>query len=569
MTAQELIQLLEASPGDREAILSRAKHEASTEVLKEAADHFLRSGNASLGASLSSLVNEDWKDSKVAEEEAAVQSQVTDRASELEASGVSRFEAQDRARAEAGVDEGGPTDPFANQEFFLPEEIVRAIGQDAPSKEAAQEALDRVNDMFPGRTFETWDDALAAGVIEDPTTKAVVSLVVEDTNPEDYNGLILNRRDGSEYTINGGIADTAMAQFGLTDEELIKNVKMAEIYGFETAAGQIAWQPFIAIAEANGFAYGDVEKRNRQNGEDLAKQQDLKELIARLEGQARQGPGGVPGAVQELNDARRQLAAVEARLDRGIDPNRVLTPRQIAADWKRGMELYDNETLAFFHTLDAGLAKRMSTNDVLSLDDARMSLSLMAKAGLDGDNPEDFAQNMAALGFLDPFADQLIEAQKAAASAGSGRQVLQPDPVAIRQSAKDLYKQLYLTDPSEAQLDVMASQITASISSAPEDVSVSGDARVRSVVEGQPLYQEFYGNMPGGMTEEEYQGMHRAAQGSMLGAELAGNQAVKVGMRQGDYQTTVGASMGTKEAWDNSTFLGRLAKAGQVIGQNT
>jgi hypothetical protein len=40
-------------------------------------------------------------------------------------------------------------------------------------------------------------------------------------------------------------------------------------------------------------------------------------------------------------------------------------------------------------------------------------------------------------------------------------------------------------------------------------------------------------------------------------------------MRGGKYQTTVGAATGTREAWDNSTFLGRLARAAQLVNENT
>jgi hypothetical protein len=55
----------------------------------------------------------------------------------------------------------------------------------------------------------------------------------------------------------------------------------------------------------------------------------------------------------------------------------------------------------------------------------------------------------------------------------------------------------------------------------------------------------------------------------MLGAQAADPNAVRSGMRSGQYQTTVGAVAGTKAARDNSTFMGRLAAAAQVVGENT
>jgi hypothetical protein len=55
----------------------------------------------------------------------------------------------------------------------------------------------------------------------------------------------------------------------------------------------------------------------------------------------------------------------------------------------------------------------------------------------------------------------------------------------------------------------------------------------------------------------------------MLGAEVGNNEAVVAGMRSGKYQTTIDAAAGMSEAWDNSTFLGRLARVGQLVGDMT
>ena len=54
-----------------------------------------------------------------------------------------------------------------------------------------------------------------------------------------------------------------------------------------------------------------------------------------------------------------------------------------------------------------------------------------------------------------------------------------------------------------------------------------------------------------------------------MASTLARNAPAKVGMQEGSYQTTVGATMGTKEAWDNSTFLGRLAQASNAFARST
>ena len=152
---------------------------------------------------------------------------------------------------------------------------------------------------------------------------------------------------------------------------------------------------------------------------------------------------------------------------------------------------------------------------------------------------------------------------------GGGYSRTMPDPVAIRQSAKDLYRQMFAADPTEAQLDGFVGQVQGAISGAPANQNVDGSARLRAALEGNSLYRELYGNMPAGMTESEYQNQFRQGAASMLGSQAADPTAIQSGMRSGDYQTTVGSVAGDKKSWGNSTFLGRLAQAAQMVAENT
>lgn len=55
----------------------------------------------------------------------------------------------------------------------------------------------------------------------------------------------------------------------------------------------------------------------------------------------------------------------------------------------------------------------------------------------------------------------------------------------------------------------------------------------------------------------------------MVGAEAVDPTAIQSGMRTGDFQTTIGQVAGQKKSWGNSTFLGRLAQAAQLVSENT
>lgn len=478
------------------------------------------------------------------------------------AAGESEFAADTAARA-AAQQAGGDPNQVAQPDWLLSPEVVQAVGWNTTDQESYDRALDTLQDLFPDA--KDFDDALTKGYLQDELTRRLLSVAAApEEDPNQLRGLMV-RGAGFQTFVPQSTAAAAAEQFGLSEPALVKSVRQAEAWGFKTAAGEVAWQPYLALQKAYGT---NIEPGNREEmlAELIPRREELKAQIKRMETSGR-------GSAPVYAELQRELADIEKRLasDRRTGAASLGGQREMMLKWNEGMKLYDSETLAFFHALNPALASRMSTQpDGLSLEDARMSLSLMAKAGLSGDDPTDFARNMGELGFLDPYATLLVEAQrKAAGGGGAGRTVLKPDPVAIRQATKDMYRSLYMEDPSDDALNAMAARVESAIVGAPDDVSVSGEARIRDVVESDPKYQQYYGNKPSGMSEQEYQDMHRSAQSSMLGAELADNQAVRVGMRQGDYQTTVGAAMGTEEAWDNSTFLGRLARAAQTVGRNT
>ena len=128
---------------------------------------------------------------------------------------------------------------------------------------------------------------------------------------------------------------------------------------------------------------------------------------------------------------------------------------------------------------------------------------------------------------------------------------------------------LYPAAANEEDVRAITERVMNEYASAPDEQQVNVEARIRQYVEELPQYGEFYGNKPGGVTEGQYQSVMNAGSRSMLGNEGDLTQAGALGMKSGKYQTAVGAAMGTSAAYDNSTFMGRLAQAAQITSRNT
>jgi hypothetical protein len=95
-------------------------------------------------------------------------------------------------------------------------------------------------------------------------------------------------------------------------------------------------------------------------------------------------------------------------------------------------------------------------------------------------------------------------------------------------------------------------------------------AQLQALFEDTGLYKQLYSHKPGGMSELDYSNMFRVGAQSMLGSEgVASTDALRAGMQTGYVQTTLGAIMGNEESWDNSTFMGRFARAARSVSDMT
>jgi hypothetical protein len=235
-----------------------------------------------------------------------------------------------------------------------------------------------------------------------------------------------------------------------------------------------------------------------------------------------------------------------------------------------GRELYQNETLGFLHAVNPTLAAKVASTKPEDID--QRTLQRINQAVIDGGwNPT----QLAAMGYAALTIQDFQGATFKDPASAQGPTRVMPDPEKVRQTARDLYRTLFLTEPDEATLGRLVSGVQAAVQAQDIDSTdgvvstVDQDAQLRKMLESDPRYKELYGKMPAGATEAEYRGQFDAAAQSILGNQLASPDSVRAGMRTGDYNTTVGAAAMSRQATESSTFLGRLASAAQVVNRMT
>lgn len=244
----------------------------------------------------------------------------------------------------------------------------------------------------------------------------------------------------------------------------------------------------------------------------------------------------------------------------------------MALSYNTNMTTYGgNAGMAIIATVNPTLASRLSTTPSGSWSgpDIHAANQILVDTGLMPDNSSQWGKEGYATDtglIFDITAGTNTPSGRR--SGGGGYTRTMPDPVAVKQAARDMFKSLFMAEPDEAQLQQFVQIVQSQISSAPGNQSVDASARLRDILENNALYKEFYGKS-GGLSDSEYQSQFRSAGQEMLGAEAADPAAIQGGMRTGNYQTTIGQVAGSKKAWNNSTFLGRLAQAAQVINENT
>ena len=510
---------------------------------------------------------------------------------EAEQSAESAFNAQN-PDGEGGEETTTPTTDISPDLVWL---IKQTNGGQFFSPEQEQRIVRDFNDLN-GTQFDSVDQMARAGVFasKDADTMETIEFALADRKPiEDFE--IPMGRNRSTH-VRKFEMESAVRRFGVSEEEVSRMARLSDRAGLKDG-DRIWWQLGLALAQATGM-YSDLTSGKEVPVEPLVDENGngstFDEAIARAE----QGPVETEmmfdeGAIDDPTFLTRdRFPNLPDKLIRaefpGVQRQERLSFRQLSQRVREGYEKYNGDlTIATIHALDPGLAGRLvrSGGDPLKLSgkDVTRAKGLLSSAGFAG-----FTQwqtGMAEMGFGEVYdtgfesmwnfmdARDAAEAAARAAAQGpaepAGPQF--PDPAGIDETIRQLYEQYFLEDADDDTIAQFRSRINAAVQDAfDNDISsVNISARAQQFLREQPEYEALYGNKPEGVSEQEYANQMQNGQRSMLGAELAGNAAAKQGMKTGKYQTAVGAAAGTTEAWDNSTFLGRLARAGEVVGRNT
>lgn len=493
-----------------------------------------------------------------------------------------------------------------NRPNFVDPNWVLDVDNRPLTSEEQQRVVEQVN-FYHGGNFQSYSDLVDSGFLAEATAfnQQLIQAAMLDQEPVQTFSVRLANND--LFTVEQGEWASAQETYGVDSRQLTNIVRLADQSGFRGVDGEyIAWQPLAALMRATGLldksnaaaaameAAGDLPPelpggQNPRRSAELGARNQLNDLV---------GTAAAPGIFDDViglgSTTPTSGSLINQLADRfATDPMQRYGKgggtAQLSMDFNRGLELYNYDVgMAYIHALDPGLAARVKATrgDPLKMTgrDRAMIGRLVADGGFQDSGQfltqlvdQGYGEADQSASMLNNFFSYLqYENEDGSGSgSGSGRGAgadpvrVKPDPVAVGQAVKDFYRALYFTDPDEATVSRFQGHLSSLIDAAEADESIDVSARLRQFAENDPLYQELYGNRPDGMSEEEYAAQFRQGQASMLGAETAGNQAVVAGLRTGDYQTTVGAAAGTEQAWDNSTFMGRLARAARSVNDYT
>jgi hypothetical protein len=447
-----------------------------------------------------------------------------------------------------------------------PQIIVDTYGK-PPTPEQQKELVASWNELNPDAPISNYGQLVDA-INEnpsDPNVSDVVGLAATGLEPTR-----MYQWDISVPGVNyapGMVTNPGTTKLTMTDREF-ETFKSLYGAGFSTAdvkkLGQLAAQLGI------GEAFGGVNSETGGAGWQILAAGAAALGMWNLAEREDKANNAVPVTSRSASLNGATVTSSTIRGQQAISRNEMTRLRNWGVQYMQGMKMYgQNDTIAFLHAMNAPLATRIASTpiDKVSLTDRRQAMSFIQMAGF---SPE--AMQGLGFGYIGGLQD-LPANQSAAGRSGPVRQM--PDPDAVRQSAKDMYRTLFAAEPTDAQLAQLVGSVTSAISSADIDgedgvvQDVNTQAQIRKRLQEMPEYGDLYGKKPGGMSEEEYQAQFRNGAGVILGNAAPRPDVIRAGMRSGNYNTSVGAAATTREAWEGSTFMGRLARAAQITSENT
>jgi hypothetical protein len=370
-------------------------------------------------------------------------------------------------------------------------------------------------------------------------------------------------------TLSQDDIDILVGNYGLSSDGVNRLVRLAYMNRGVDAEGNMRPVDLYALAAAArgmGLTVGltDQERRDREITQ-------LEDQIAEL----RSGP-----------QSQLQQASIEQLQRRLFSLQRMNTPTSgggpnapgihgIRNSLYTGLERYnDNQVLAVLHVLDPGLASRIAATggDPEKLDprDNARAYDLLIDAGVVERDANGFRPDNAVLANMASYFG-IGQGAGGGGGGGGGRIRRTIDPEQVRQAANSMWESVLRGgDAPDELVSALQKSLQSALDKAPEGQDFDISARLQTWIESQPRYGQLYGKKPGGTTDQEWMGQFISGQQSILGQEIpTGGDPVALGMESGTYQTAVGAAAGTKAAWNNSTWMERLANAASVVAQNT
>lgn len=443
------------------------------------------------------------------------------------------------------------------RQFLAPPNVANYLGGRAPTPEEYTKLIVAYNEQHPNnqiKTKEEFNHAASIGMMDDIRPVLEQALLPDPTSVWTYtiperlgHGPTVEMSDAEHQailTVQGGPKNAAGGRGGLFSEpELKKLVLVAAQANVWDANGRSGAPILAALAAASDNT--QIEDRTMET---------------RKVNRGRFGPDGE-------GDPKKLVLANQAFNAKGTTE---LT--KLGLKFNEGMWMYGGSTgLAYLHALDPQLAARLASTPHQNWSDIDVT---KANGHFVHGNLVGADTQLAAQGFA--TGDKLLVdvATKAnglkTSGGGSGSIRQQADPVQLRQAAKDLYVQMFFKDPSAGELDQFTAQVQAGIGAAPTSQSVSPEARIQQTLEGTQQYQDLYHSKPAGVSDADYRQQFQAAAQSQLGNVAPAGEAIRSGMRTGDYQTTVGAAANqAMVSGNNSTFLGRLAQTAALVNEMT
>lgn len=536
-----------------------------------------QTGASVVEADIMAVVAEEMPDDLGASEQGAWGREVWEGGVEI-ADQQARDDQESRGEAATGL---SPNTIIGDSTFGTPYWLLAATGYGELTEQQQNRLVDYWNDAY-NTSFSSYTDLVKSGALgseadrgaPDAMTMRVVEAAITGQEPVEEMRIDL---PGVTDPIRVSLADQEYLRdwYGMSTDGIVRLARLGTMSGrVDPETGRPIPVNLFELA-AIAAAYGIQS--------DVAEQGQNEDRIAQIRRQLAHTPSNFPTRSEWVSSPQyRALAAEIRRLQQSNVSERSpqdLVNRQQGAgpgilglqnQFYRGLQMYgQDQDMALIHTVDSTLASRIAQSggdpEKLSAKDAAKAWDILVRAGR-AESDGGFRPDSAIFSNFSSYFD----GGSGGGGGGGGRVRRIIDPEGVRQQVKSLWQGLFLAEAPEELIKAFTASLQASLDAAPEGMDFEVSARIQDWIQGQGLYKDLYGKKPEGMTETDYQAQFYAGSASILGEEAADPEAIKAGMRNNEYQTTVGSAFAAGAArGNNSTLQERLARAANIVAANT